>query len=247
MRRNLYRRLERVLWVAGLAGIGWAGVGWADGWWFQARAERQLDRAVARFEVTERPAVGQVPPAIGEGRAAGAGAEAATAASLGSPPAQAGRTRLPAGEERTARPGPGEGKPTPAGGESALLGRLEIPRLGLSVVVAEGDDRRTLRRAAGHLPETPLPGQPGNAVIAGHRDLHFRPLESVRVGDEVLFTTPAGSQRYRVDWVDVTAPSAVEVLAPTPVPALTLVTCYPFTWVGTAPDRFVVRAVLVGS
>lgn len=126
------------------------------------------------------------------------------------------------------------------------LGRLEIPRLGLEVMVAEGTRGSVLRRGAGHLPDTPLPGDTGNVAVAGHRDRHFRPLKDVAPGDEVLLTTPQGTFRYRVEWTRIVAPRDVEVLDPTDQPTLTLVTCYPFYFVGNAPDRFIVRAHQVG-
>lgn len=122
------------------------------------------------------------------------------------------------------------------------VGLLEIPRLGLSVVVARGDDEATLRVAAGHLPETALPWEVGNTAIAGHRDTFFRPLQHVRSGDTVVLTTPRGQFRYRVRETVVVDPSDVWVIGPTPHPSLTLITCYPFRHVGPAPQRFIVRA-----
>ena len=126
------------------------------------------------------------------------------------------------------------------------FGRLEVPRLGLEVMVAEGIRSSDLRRGAGHLPGTPLPGASGNVALAGHRDRHFRPLKDIAPGDEILLTTTQGSFRYRVDWTRVVEPQDVHVLDPTEQPTLTLVTCYPFYFVGNAPDRFIVRARQVG-
>src|SRR5579864_7563414 len=108
----------------------------------------------------------------------------------------------------------------------SVLGRLEIPRLGISAMVAEGDSARTLKHAIGHLPGTSWPGQGGNVVLAGHRDTFFRPLRHVHKGDEIIFTTWNGRFRYRVDSVKVVKPSATKVLAPSSKPLLTLVTCY---------------------
>lgn len=115
----------------------------------------------------------------------------------------------------------------------------------MTVMVGDGIDSATLRRAAGHIPGTARLGSDGNVGLAGHRDSFFRPLRRIEVGDEILLTTPESISTYRVEWTDVVSPAAVEVLRPTDYPALTLVTCYPFTFVGTAPDRFVVRARLV--
>ena len=127
----------------------------------------------------------------------------------------------------------------------SALARLAVRRLGLGVMVAPGVDSRSLRRAAGHIPGTAPPGGEGNVGIAGHRDTFFRPLRGIVVGDEIELTTAAGIARYEVEWTRVVSPEQVDVLAPTPYPALTLVTCYPFTWVGHAPERFIVRARLI--
>ena len=124
------------------------------------------------------------------------------------------------------------------------LGRIDIPRLRLSVMTREGADAATLRRAVGHVPSTALPGQPGNAAFAGHRDTFFRKLRDVRQGDEIVFTTPEGRHRYIVSELRVVEPKDVSVLEPTPGPMLTLVTCYPFNYIGSAPERFIVRAHL---
>lgn len=126
------------------------------------------------------------------------------------------------------------------------VGRLRIPRLQLSVMVAAGADPTVLRRGAGHLPNTALPGQGGNVGIAAHRDRHFRPLKDVDVGDEILLETAVGTFRYQVEWTRIVPPDRVEVLRPTEEPTLTLVTCYPFYYVGNAPDRFIVRARRLG-
>jgi sortase A len=126
--------------------------------------------------------------------------------------------------------------------DGGLIGRIEISRLGLSVIVMEGIGRTTLRRAAGHIPGTALPGQPGNVGISGHRDTFFRPLRNVRADDIVTLTTLLGEYRYRVVSTRITAPSDTAVLGPSQNQVLTLVTCYPFYFVGSAPSRFIVRA-----
>ena len=125
---------------------------------------------------------------------------------------------------------------------SAPVGRLEIPRIGLSTVVAEGDDENTLEVAVGHLPDTPLPWHEGNSALAGHRDSFFRPLRRIRVGDDIRFATPHGTFRYRVTRHTVVDPDELWVLDASPTAALTLITCYPFDFVGSAPRRFVVHA-----
>jgi sortase A len=125
-----------------------------------------------------------------------------------------------------------------------VVGRLEIPRLNLSTVVFEGADDDVLDRGAGHLPGSALPGDPGNTVLAAHRDTFFRPLRDVRLGDLVKIHRPNRDSVYIVESARVVEPDDVEVLKPTPEPALTLITCYPFRYIGSAPERFVVRAIL---
>jgi sortase A len=124
----------------------------------------------------------------------------------------------------------------------SLIGSLEIPRLRLSAVVAEGDDDSTLRIAIGHLPDTPLPWEDGNSALAAHRDTFFRPLRYIRNGDELRLTTAHEELRYRVRETLVVGPEDVGVLDSTDSPSLTLITCYPFNYVGHAPQRFIVRA-----
>ncbi len=123
-----------------------------------------------------------------------------------------------------------------------VIGRIEIARLGISAMVVEGTSPRTLRRAAGHIPGTALPGQIGNVGISAHRDTFFRPLRNVRLGDIVTLSTPDAEYRYRVLDTKVVPPSDVAVLNPDGSEILTLVTCYPFYFVGAAPSRFIVRA-----
>jgi sortase A len=113
--------------------------------------------------------------------------------------------------------------------------------------VLEGSDDATLRRAAGHIEETPLPGQPGNIGIAGHRDTIFRPLRGVHVGDAVDLTTRDRVYHFRVAATKIVEPDDVHVLNPTSEPTLTLVTCYPFAYIGHAPRRFIVQAQLVNE
>jgi sortase A len=126
-----------------------------------------------------------------------------------------------------------------------LVGRLEIPRVHLSAIVVEGDDDATLEEAVGHLPDTVMPWERGNSALAGHRDTFFRPLQHVKPGDEVRLTSPRGTFIYRVEDAHVTTPEDIGVLAQTTSPVLTLLTCYPFHYVGSAPERFVVRAARV--
>ncbi len=125
-----------------------------------------------------------------------------------------------------------------------LLGRIDIPRVGVSAVILEGTDAHTLGKAVGHIPGTALPGGRGrgNVALAGHRDTFFRGLHAVRAGDTVTVATPRSLTAYTVDSTWVVRPEEIGVLDPTPTPELTLVTCYPFHYVGPAPKRYVVRA-----
>jgi len=143
---------------------------------------------------------------------------------------------------------PAASTPGPAAiAASGLIGRLEIPRLELSAVVIQGDDSKTLRRAVGHVPGTPLPGQIGNVALTGHRDTFFRPLRNIRPNDIIVVTTLQGVYRYRVVSTRVVSPDNVTVLKAIEREMLTLVTCYPFYFVGPAPERFIVRAERLGG
>jgi len=123
-----------------------------------------------------------------------------------------------------------------------LIGSIAIPRLGLVATIIEGTDTTTLRRAVGHIPSTGLPGQAGNVGLAGHRDTFFRQLKDIRQNDIITLTTLGGEYRYRVVSTRVVVPTEVSVLNPAVNQVLTLVTCYPFYFIGSAPDRFIVRA-----
>jgi sortase A len=123
-----------------------------------------------------------------------------------------------------------------------LIGRIEIPRLLISAVVVEGIGKTALRRAAGHIPGTAQPGQAGNVGVAGHRDTFFRGLRNLKARDEIRFSTMNGDFRYVVESLIIVDPDNIGVLAQSDEKVLTLVTCYPFYYVGPAPKRFVVRA-----
>lgn len=127
-----------------------------------------------------------------------------------------------------------------------LIGRIEVPRLGMAVIVIEGSDQAVLRRAAGHVPATALPGERGNIAITGHRDTFFRPLRNIRQGDLIRMTTPRSQFAYRVTSISVVGPDDVRILQAQTDEELTLITCFPFSFVGAAPRRFVVRAERAG-
>jgi len=151
------------------------------------------------------------------------------------PPDEGGTTAGPPFEREAS------GYPPSAEGMPDVVGRLEIPRIGVEVMVLNGADPSALRRGAAWLPDTARPGA-GNAAIAAHRDTHFRPLRQIQEGDVVRLTTLHAGYNFRVEWTAVVDPDDTAVLGPTGKPALTLITCYPFHYVGKAPRRFIVRA-----
>lgn len=142
-----------------------------------------------------------------------------------------------------AEPLPAERPPMP----DMLLGRLKIPRLHVAAMVREGADSGTLRSAIGHIPGTALPGKAGNVGLAGHRDTFFRALRNIEKDDTIDFETDAGTFRYAVQSTRIVSPRDVSVLNAAGGRTLTLVTCYPFYYVGSAPKRFIVRAVQITS
>ena len=150
---------------------------------------------------------------------------------LASAPAHAASAPAPAARRRIPVPG-------------AILGRSEIPRVSVSTGVRAGSDARTLQLAVGYIAGTALPGERGNMGLAGHRDTFFRKLKDIRPDDIIRVVTPSGAFAYRVERTTVVDPHDVWVLDPTDGATLTLVTCYPVTYVGSAPQRFIVRATL---
>jgi sortase A len=125
----------------------------------------------------------------------------------------------------------------------SAIGRIEIPRLGVSAIIRAGSDAKTLQLAVGHIPGTALPGQIGNIGLAGHRDTFFRRLRDIRADDDIRVVTTSGTFTFKVDTTTVVSPKDTWVLDPTRTPTLTLVTCYPFTYIGSAPQRFIVHAI----
>jgi sortase A len=140
--------------------------------------------------------------------------------------------------------GPAVGEQPPA--KRSVIGRLAIPRLKLAVMVREGADEGTLSRAVGHIPGTALPGTVGNVGLAGHRDTFFRALRNIRADDTIELETTEGTYRYSVKSTRIVTPRDVSVLEASGGETLTLVTCYPFYYVGSAPKRFIVYATQVG-
>jgi sortase A len=126
--------------------------------------------------------------------------------------------------------------------DGGLIGKVEISRLHLSAVVFQGTDASVLDHGVGHLNGSPLPGQAGNVVLAAHRDTFFRSLKDIQKGDVVSVSTEFGARTYKVESTEVVPPDQTSVLDATDTPTLTLITCYPFYYVGHAPKRFIVRA-----
>jgi sortase A len=145
---------------------------------------------------------------------------------------------------------PGDGGSAPhaaapsAPAVGSVIAKLEAPSVQMTTTVLEGSDDATLSRGAGHIEDTPFPGQPGNIGIAGHRDTVFRPLRRIKVGDPLQITTADRTYQYRISKTVIVGPDDVYVLDPTPRPTVTLVTCYPFDFIGHAPKRFIVQAEL---
>jgi sortase A len=146
---------------------------------------------------------------------------------------------------------PGESPRPPTTGTAVPIGswlaRLDGPSVKLSATVLEGSDDGTLARGAGHIEDTAFPGAAGNVGIAGHRDTTFRPVRHLRIGDPLVITTVDRVYRYRITRTTIVDPEDVYVLDDADHPTLTLVTCYPFEFIGHAPRRFIVSADLVGE
>lgn len=147
-------------------------------------------------------------------------------------------------EARTAAPAPladSSGTPSPLP-DSLQEMQIAIPRIGIAAMIVYDSGAAGLRRGVAHIPGTASFGQPGNVGLAAHRDTYFRKLRDIAAGDTIQVAAPGAEYRYVVDWTRIVRPEAVQVLDATPEPALTLVTCYPFHYVGPAPQRFIVRA-----
>jgi sortase A len=137
--------------------------------------------------------------------------------------------------------------PVPAPAPGTWIARLEVPSVRLATTVLEGTDDGTLSRGSGHIEDTPFPGRTGNVGIAGHRDTVFRPLRHIHLGDEMKLTTADRVYHYKISKILIVTPDDVYVLDPADQPTLTLVTCYPFDFIGHAPRRFIVQATLVSD
>jgi sortase A len=220
-RSNPFKKIvEAICWIIAVLALGWFSYVQAEAYFFQGEQSRRLDALLY-----SRSNSAAVP-----------GGAAASPADEALPfPA------LPAGESAASVPT----APRPKVYDAApgdLLGRIEIPRLHVSAAIIEGDDTDDLRHAVGHIPGTALPWESGNIGLAGHRDSFFRSIGSLRDGDQIVLTTIRGTFQFRAAEFAIVKPDDVGVLSSVQQPALTLVTCYPFHYIGSAPKRFVIRA-----
>jgi sortase A len=218
-RMMIFRWFERGLIVVGLGCLTWYSLAGVRTWQYQREQNGALELAIG---ARQPPPRAQKPSRLP--------GEAPDLSSAARPPLV-----LPA--RRDWKPAP------PAtDSDSALIGRLDIARVDVSGIVRTGDDDATLRSAIAHLPGTPRPGEPGNVAMAAHRDTFFRGLRNIEAGDIVRIVTAAGEYAYSVTDTLVVDPDAVWVLDATRTNTLTLITCYPFNYLGSAPRRFIVRA-----
>jgi len=130
---------------------------------------------------------------------------------------------------------------------SPAIGILRIPKIDVEVPVLEGTDDLVLNRGVGHVPGTANPGEKGNIAIAGHRDGFFRGLKDVVLGDKIELVTMQGTETFVIDRIVIVEPTEVSVLQPRSRPSVTLITCYPFYFIGSAPQRYIVQASAAGS
>ncbi|MFN2239901.1 MAG: class D sortase [Thermoanaerobaculia bacterium] len=249
----MLRRVEITLLIIGVSLLGVALGATLHRRNYQAEQEQAFDRVMAASQLASRESAFNGPPASG---------------TIGSPSVSS--VREPAADELYGPPAPEESdlstrevKPEPKSLPTVaprttppsqpavdeldpnLLGRIVIPRLGLSAFVLEGEDESTFQRAVGFLPGTARPGEGGNTALAAHRDTFFRPLERLEIDDRIRLEVPPNTYEYRVASLRIVESNEVSVLESTGTEELTLVTCYPFRMIGPAPDRFIVKATRI--
>jgi sortase A len=227
--RKVHAGVSALRWlflVVGMVALGWSGYVYADAHLYQYYEDWSFDQE----------SKGRIASVIGFLRDAVTPAHEVSPETSASLPAPADDDV----KDRQVAPQAADAPRLPA--DPSMLGRIAIPRLEVHAMVREGVDDRTLRRSVGHVPGTARPGDDGNVGLAGHRDSFFRRLKDVRKQDRIVVETLDSKYEYLVDSIKIVGPEDVQVLAPTPERALTLVTCYPFYYVGNAPRRFIVRA-----
>lgn len=220
------RWIERLLFLIGIVCLGIWAYAFVDARLYEMREERRLEEALRqRASVVSQPT--------------------RTAAATSTPAAETDALSSFQTEEKDKKETEKESashREKETLDEGDLIGRIKIPRIGVSAIVLHGVGKKTLRRGVGHIPGTPLPEHEGNVGLAGHRDSFFRALKDIRKDDTIELTTLDGTFEYKVEWTKIVLPEETYVLADEGAPALTLVTCYPFYYVGSAPKRFIVRA-----
>jgi sortase A len=225
----LLRLVEIVLCVAGISLLGFVLGESLLRWDYQAQQERALERGPAVSVGADEPAIAVAP-------------EPAAAVVVDRSEPRVKESQV----ERAAAPAPIiKKKRMPPAVDPTALGRIEIPRLGVAAIVKEGSDEGTLARAVGLVRGSARPGELGNMVLAGHRDTFFRPLRNIKVNDRIRMIVPPNTYEYEVQSLRVVAPEETSVLDSKGVEELTLVTCFPFRFIGPAPDRFIVSATRV--
>lgn len=239
--RKWIARLELLLFIAGVIAVGFYAVSRTYTWAYQAYEHYSFEEQLSGRNPSVKGFVahlfGKAPaPAVNNKKAVN-GEELLRSMIYAPQEVPVDRSwsadRLRAFKE-AAPPSPG-----------SILGRLEIPSVDLSVMLLQGTDDFTLNRAVGHIEGTALPGQPGNLGVAGHRDGFFRCLKDINKDTIITVTTLKGRFYYRVSGIHIVKPKDVKLLAPTKNPTLTLVTCYPFHYLGDAPKRYIVTAEMV--
>ncbi|TXC91577.1 class D sortase [Metabacillus litoralis] len=129
--------------------------------------------------------------------------------------------------------------------EGEKLGSLIIPKLDQTIAIFEGDSKEILKKGIGHVITTPLPGEENNSVLAGHRDTFFRNLDKLEIGDKLLIERSDIYFIYKIKKIRIVDKDDKTVIVPRPRSTLTLTTCYPFTYIGPAPQRYIIEAELI--
>jgi len=229
---GLLRLIEIALCVAGICLLGFVLGESLLRWDYQAQQERALERGPAVSVPANEPLLAPVEIAD----------TAAISTETFGPPELVQAS--PVKRAETPPPKIRKKRQEPAF-DSTALGRIEIPRLGVRAIVKDGADEGTLARAVGLVRGSARPGEIGNMVLAGHRDTFFRPLRNIKVNDRIRMVVPPNTYEYEVQSLRVVAPEETSVLDSKGVEELTLVTCFPFRFIGPAPDRFIVSATRV--
>lgn len=225
------RRTELALWLVGVALLGVALAATAERWTYQTEQERAFSTAVR----PDRSVAEDIPPRRDPAPVQGPSEMFGPVPAPNFVPRVMPQDRQPDADEPPA-------KPREIAIDPAAVGRIEIPRLGVRAIIRRGADDETLDRAVGLLPGTATPGEAGNVVLAAHRDTFFRPLRKIRVADRIRLVVPPNEYVYEVESTRVVTPQETNVLQSHGLEELTLVTCYPFGFLGPAPDRFIVSA-----